>query len=238
MKLVTVQGRMQLAAPAAAGWLALVDHSRREYARTPLITSPAGAWRSEELVEDMFRNPSKYGASQGVARPKSLGGPGSVHENGLCVDINNWRAYGGLVLHKGFWRSSALDGLCAAHGFHPDPRYPNEPWHYQHNGTVPAGGGRAPFPQIIQLEGLEMDTILVELLDNYGRYGAKNGRYYSLWSPSSGRVQKINDPALADQLVVRFGKVDPASGAPTGSGFNCAYADWESIHGGTYDPRA
>lgn len=143
--LIRVQGDMQLAEPAASAWLALVDHCRSELGIVPVLSSPGGAWRSDEMVTDMWLHPAKYGASQGTARPKSRGGPGSVHENGLCIDINNWRSFGDLVVYRGFWRSAALDRLCAAHGFHMDARYPNEPWHYQHNGTVPAGGSSDPF---------------------------------------------------------------------------------------------
>lgn len=238
----TVQGDMQLADPAAAGWFGLVEDAVAETGITPVLSEPAGAWRSEELVVDMFRDPGKYGASQGVARPISLGGGGSVHQNGLCVDINNWRAFGGLVLWRGFWRSSVLDTLCARHGFYADPKYPNEPWHYQHTGTTTAGTGHTAFPADATthlLEGLEMDTILIECVDGQNRYGGgAGGHYYSLWSPSTGRVQKINDPELANQLVTRYGKTNPETGVPTGAGFNCGYKDWEQIHGGSYDPRA
>jgi len=139
MELVTVQGSMQLEAATAQAWGRLVAEARAATGITPVLSSPAGAWRSEELVVDMWRDPAKYGASQGVAKPRSLGGGGSVHQNGRCVDINNWRAFGDLVVSRGFWRSRRLDDLAAAQGFHPDPRYPNEPWHYQHTGTSVAG---------------------------------------------------------------------------------------------------
>ncbi len=143
MELVDVQGGMQLAAPAAVAWARLRASIPAPFA-LPVLSSPAGAWRSEEMVVDMWRNPAKYGASQGTAKPKSYGGPGSVHQNGLCIDINNWRSFGDLVVSRGFWRSRHLDQLAAAQGFYPDARYPNEPWHYQHNGTTPAGGNTTP----------------------------------------------------------------------------------------------
>lgn len=126
MSLVTVQGSMKLAAAAAAAWHRLVADCKKQTGVTLTITSPAGAYRDEAMVVDMWRNPKKYGASQGVARPKSLGGPGSVHESGLCVDINNWAAVG----------SERLDALARVHGFRRT--ITTEPWHYQHSGVMPA----------------------------------------------------------------------------------------------------
>src|SRR5690606_15996455 len=123
----------------------------------PILSSPAGAYRSEELVVDMWRNPAKYGASQGVAKPISRGGGGSVHQNGRCIDVNNWASFGDLVVSRGFRRSRRRDTLAAAHGVYPDARYPNEPWHYQHNGTTPAGGiTEGPFDMLSDTEQTEL----------------------------------------------------------------------------------
>jgi hypothetical protein len=133
MSFVTVQGAMQLAAPAAVAWARLVEDVRADTGVTLTISSPGGAFRSPEMVLDMWRNPAKYGATKGTAKPRSLGGPGSVHENGLCVDIWNWAAVG----------TKRLDQYAAAHGFRRT--ISTEPWHYQHNGIMPAGGGKAPF---------------------------------------------------------------------------------------------
>lgn len=231
-KLVRVQGDMELATPAAAAWFALVDDAVESGHVAPVLSSPAGAWRSEEMVVDMWRHPAKYGASQGTARPISYGGGGSVHQNGLCVDVNNWRAFGGLVVHRGFRRSSVLDGLCAAHGFHMDARYPNEPWHYQHNGLMPAGAGVDPLPVTSVPEGIiEMDTILLALGDGLGKYGPVGKTYYALYTPSTGRVWDFEDPDLANQLVLKYGQTNRETGKPTGSAFNAIkYAEWESIH--------
>lgn len=135
MNLVTVQGSMQLAAPAAAAWHRLTIDVARQTGVSLLISSPAGAYRDEAMVVDMWRNPKKYGASQGVARPKSLGGPGSVHENGLCVDINNWALVG----------SKRLDDIARAHGFRRT--IASEPWHYQHSGVMPAAATVTKFEE-------------------------------------------------------------------------------------------
>ncbi|HTN57525.1 MAG TPA: hypothetical protein VL043_04605 [Protaetiibacter sp.] len=156
MQLGTVQGGMQLAEPAASAWIALVEQVRRETGVTLTITYPAGAWRSEEVVLDMWRNPKKYGATHGTAKPRSLGGPGSIHENGLCVDIWNWAALS----------TKRLDELAARHGFRRT--ITAEPWHYQHNGTTPAGGDTTPFdpdeseeddmtPRVIRRTGTSTD---------------------------------------------------------------------------------
>lgn len=205
MTLVTVQGDMVLEAVAASAWSRLKAAAVAATGITPVLSSPAGAWRSEELVVDMWRNPKKYGASQGVARPISYGGGGSVHQNGLCVDINNWRAFGGLVLHRGFWRSSVLDGLCAAHGFHMDSRYPNEPWHYQHNGTAAAGGDATSFEEGDDEMASNLSPLVILGADNDGvrftyRPGGDGPSYYEDGSPASqahqARVYAINNKTI------------------------------------------
>lgn len=87
--LVAVQQGMMLEEHAANAWNKVV---REISGVKPTISYPAGAFRSEEMVVDMWHNPRRYGATKGTARPRSLGGPGSVHQNGECVDVWNWDA--------------------------------------------------------------------------------------------------------------------------------------------------
>lgn len=225
MELVTVQGDMQLAEPAASAWLALVADARATARITPYLSTPAGAWRSDAMVADMWRNPKKYGASKGTAKPRSLGGPGSVHENGLCVDINNWVLFGELAYVRGFKRSLRLDRLCAAHGFHPDSRFPNEPWHYQHNGTTPAGGGTDPFPEVDhallrrQKEGIMFvhgigapDVAYEGFTDANGKFRLRTcSANQSAIVIGSGLSVQINDDRLT-QLGVEAGGATPVGG--------------------------
>ena len=161
MKLVTVQGAMQLAAPAAAAWDRLTQDAAREYGVSLIISSPGGAHRDDAMVLDMWRNPAKYGATKGTAKPRSLGGPGSVHENGLCVDIWNWAALG----------TKRLDKLAARHGFRRT--IASEPWHYQHNGTAPAGGATASFRK---------DEKMIHFYSKDGPAGSNGLRYHILHS--------------------------------------------------------
>lgn len=146
MNLVTVQGSMQLAEPAATAWLALVADVCASTGIRLTITSPGGAWRSEEMVLDMWRNPARYGATMGTAKPRSLGGPGSIHQDGLCVDIWNWAAIG----------TPDLDHYAALHGFRRT--ITGERWHYQHNGITPAGATPTPIPASTLEEELLMST--------------------------------------------------------------------------------
>lgn len=177
MRLVEVQGGMRLEASAAAAWFALVEAGRARFSVAAVLSSPAGAWRSDELVRDMFLHPAKYGASQGTAKPRSMGGPGSVHENGWCVDVNNWRQFGDLVVSRGFRRSRRLDTLAAGFGYRPDSRYPNEPWHYQYDGTTIAGGGTTPFEE-------ERDDMTTGNLYQYPSDGPRTTRAGSI--PAGG----------------------------------------------------
>jgi hypothetical protein len=136
MNLVTVQGSMSLDAPAASAWLAMEAAARKEFGVDLTITSPAGAYRSPAMVLDMYlsspaRRLAVYGVpiGTGVARPTSLGGNGSVHENGRCVDLWN---------HTAIARKD-LVALARRFGF--TFTISTEPWHMQHNGTTGAGAG-------------------------------------------------------------------------------------------------
>jgi hypothetical protein len=128
MILVTVQGSIQLEAVTARAWKALVAAVKAAHGVTLTISSPAGGYRSEAMVVDMWRNPAKYGATQGTARPRSLGGPGSVHQSGRCVDIWN---------HAAVPRKS-LVSIARKYGF--IFTIPTEPWHTWQDGTVVGGG--------------------------------------------------------------------------------------------------
>ncbi len=141
MNLVVVQGSMMLDAPAASGWVALESAVQSEYGINLNITSPAGAWRSPEMVLDMYfsspaRRKAVYGVPIGVAvaKPKSLGGNGSVHENGLCVDIAD---------RTGISQKN-LVAIAAEHGF--TFTISTEPWHMQHSGGGFSSGGSDPTP--------------------------------------------------------------------------------------------
>jgi len=125
MELVAIQGAM-LATPGTAwAWARVLKvHPRAR------ITSPAGAFRSEAMVLDMWESsPARRLAvyhvplGVGVARPKSLGGLGSVHENGRCVDVNEMlSAYRPALVDAGFVNIIRT-----------------EPWHWEYRG--PEGGG-------------------------------------------------------------------------------------------------
>lgn len=121
MVLVTVQGALLLDEQAATAWFAMERAARDEYDVDLTISSPTGAWRSPELVLDMYRNKERYGipASQPVAKPRSLGGLGSVHEAGRSIDVWN---------HTAIARQD-LVALANRFGF----RFPiaTEPWHMQ-----------------------------------------------------------------------------------------------------------
>lgn len=149
MQLVAVQGAIQLDAPTARAWLAFEAAVRAEHGVDLNITSPAGGYRSPEMVLDMWLHRDRYGipASQPIARPRSLGGGGSVHENGRCVDINN---------HEAVPRKS-LVALADRFGF--TFTIASEPWHVQHNGSMTAGGagGFTPIPDVED----DMPTVIV-----------------------------------------------------------------------------
>lgn len=134
-QLTRVQGGMMLATATATAWAKFEAASIAERKIDPLISSPGGAWRSEAMVRDMWLNPKKYGATKGVAVPRSMGGPGSVHEYGRSVDINNWRRYGLTVASA----TRNLDALANRFGFRRT--IAKEPWHYVHDGVTASGGG-------------------------------------------------------------------------------------------------
>lgn len=141
MQLVAVQGDMMLDAPAARAWLNLEAAAASQYGVNLNLTAPAGAWRSEAMVIDMWlsspaRRKAVYGVpiGVGVARPKSLGGGGSVHQNGHCIDINNWSLIG----------SKKLNALARQFGF--TQTISTEPWHLQHDGSGVAGVGGSSMP--------------------------------------------------------------------------------------------
>ena len=165
MNLVTVQGSMRLEAAAAAAWDALVDDVRAMTGVTLTITSPGGAYRDEAMVVDMWLHPDRYGATKGTARPTSLGGPGSVHETGRCVDINNWEAVPGTL----------LIAVAARHGFHRT--IPAEPWHFEHTATSTAGTDTTPLP-----EEDTMKAIVVIIDQNrVGKTDTKHPDFASTW---------------------------------------------------------
>lgn len=151
MTLTAVQGSMSLASGTAQAWFAFCEAAVERYGFTPWISAPGGAWRSEAMVLDMWLNPAKYGATKGVAKPRSLGGPGSVHENGRCVDINNWAVLG----------SKLLEPLASQFGF--TRTIAKEPWHFQHDGSTAVGGsgsGGSGTPSPV-LEEDDMTTMIL-----------------------------------------------------------------------------
>jgi hypothetical protein len=153
-QLAVVQGGMMLAIPTARAYLAFEAAAKAE-GWDPNITAPAGAFRSEAMVEDMWnsspaRRLAVYGVPLGgtVAKPRSLGGGGSVHENGRCVDIGNWGSIG----------QKRLDTLANKFGF--KRTIASEGWHYQHDGVTAIGGG-AGGGGSASIEGITMTSKLV-----------------------------------------------------------------------------
>lgn len=171
MSLVAVQGDMMLEPSAAAAWAGLKAAVLSEYGVALRLSSPAGAWRSEALVLDMYLNPARYGATKGVAKPKSLGGPGSVHENGRCVDINNWAALG----------LKNLEPIAARHGF--VRTIPKEQWHFEYRG---GGSGGGVLPPVAEEEAMSsVDSMCATLKDGTPAWCFLNwatGKYYAFYT--------------------------------------------------------
>ena len=128
--LTTVQGSIQLPQRAAQAWFALEAAARSEFGVDLNITSPGGGYRSYAMQQDMYENPTYYGA-----KPGKVAAPGNSVHGTLpgCVDIYNWAAVGTLrldILARRFgWRRTIT----------------GEPWHYQYDGSTAstAGGGGA-----------------------------------------------------------------------------------------------
>jgi hypothetical protein len=184
MNLVEVQGTLALAEPAASAWRELVDQVRAETGITLTISFPGGAWRSEAMVLDMWRAPAKYGATKGTARPRSLGGPGSVHENGLCVDVWNWARLG----------TERLDAYAARHGFRRT--IAAEPWHYQHSGIAPAGAIQRD--HLAEEEEEDTDMKLLYVTDSVDGNGVPG---WALLNTRTGSVRTLraDDPKNQDR---------------------------------------
>lgn len=92
----------------------------------------AGAYRSLDLQKAMAKNPSAFGASKGVAKAGT-----SVHGQAPgAIDVDNWHDFGDIRGTDPYWYSANLDKLLAPYGFHRDPRFPNEAWHYGHDGSA------------------------------------------------------------------------------------------------------
>ncbi len=185
MNLVTVQGAMQLDSPTANAWFAFERASVAEKRIDPIITSPAGAWRSEAMVVDMWYHPERYGATQGTARPISLGGGGSIHQKGRSVDVYNWRAYG---LFK--WSARAnLAKLANRFGFRHT--IDSEAWHLEHDGVTATGGGSSgskPIPES------EEDEVLIKA--NQDSAHAKAGYVYRLVEGSFAGITNLEGNTL------------------------------------------
>jgi hypothetical protein len=134
MTIVKIQGDMSATSGTASAWKKVLADLAKARLPAGRITAPAGARRSKAMVLDMWlsspaRRRDVYGVpiGVGVARPTSLGGAGSVHENGRCLDVGNVRTIG----------FSNLAPIMRRHGF--VNTIPSEPWHWEYRG--PEGGG-------------------------------------------------------------------------------------------------
>lgn len=189
MELVAVQGQMSLIPGAAAAYAAARAEVAQKYKVALLLSSPAGAWRSEAMVLDMWLNPTKYGATKGVAKPKSLGGPGSVHENGRCIDVNNWATVG----------FKNLQPILAKHGF--AHTIAKESWHFEYTGAAGGGSGTSGKPR----KDTHMQLMLVK--DDLHWTGIRPDGSWQIVGPytstdlRNGVLKSLGDPALPEYGV-------------------------------------
>jgi hypothetical protein len=187
--MITVQGDMQLADNTANAWFALRAAALAEFRVALRISSPAGAWRSPEMVMDMWLYPAKYGATKGTAKPRALGGPGSVHESGRCVDIYNWPAMGPTESKA----ITNLERLAARSGFTRTIKV--EAWHYQHDGSGGSGGGGST-------RKVNQDMLIIR--HDY----ADKDHYFHFWP---GGVKYLGSPSQAATLSGASGVVIAAA---------------------------
>lgn len=135
--LVAVQGSIVLPTAAAASWLRFVAAARAAGYATPLITSPAGGYRTYAMQVAMRANPSAYGVPAGV--PTAYPGT-SVHGTTPgCVDISYRSRFGAMVGTGNAAYSKNLDSLIRLHGWYRS--IPSEGWHYQYSPKNDKGGG-------------------------------------------------------------------------------------------------
>jgi len=197
MNLVTVQGSMRLDGPAAAAWFALEAAGIERFRWNANITNPAGAHRPPEMVLDMwFSSPARrkavYGVPLGgsVARPKSLGGPGSVHENGRCVDIGNWYT---ILPGDEVGADLRLQRLAKEFGFIRTIK--GERWHYEYKGS---GGGAGGGDEVTAQENWDYGVTSAD--------PAAKGAKYPAWRYLAGIGYKV------DQLIAAIkGLSSPAA---------------------------
>lgn len=101
-----------------------------------------------------------------------------------------------------------------------------------------AGGDVTPIPIPepieIQLEGLDVDTILIGIADGRNKYkGGANARYFALWHIPTNKYTPVKDTDSANQFVRGFGRPN-ADGSQGSAEFNLTYGDWERIVGPGY----
>lgn len=216
--MVWVDGAL-LEPSTARAWSSMVAACLAETGHRLTITE---GYRSLATQWAYYRNPPRVND-----RPVVVAYPGtSNHGWGRAIDLGGYTAA---------W--SWLQGNAGRFGFSwATGKASGEKWHWEYVGVVTAGGGSTHLTILTEQGEDEMQTILIECLDNLGKYGTKNSKYFSLYTPATKAVFKIADPELANQLVYEFGRRN-AQGLPTGSGYNCAARDWEAFHGGAYDPK-
>lgn len=180
--LTTVQGAITLATATATAWLAL-EQDVRHQTGIDLVISPNGGYRSYDLQQKLS------GKGHHQYRPGT-----SVHGWGNCVDISNYARVG----------IARLDPIAARYGFRRT--IASEPWHYQHDGTVPAGdieGDDDMTPE--QLESIK-DAVRREERYRLYRNSATGQRIGINWDLPTGDPRQIlyikNDVQLANLRAV------------------------------------
>lgn len=175
--LTYVQGDIRLANATAAAWAALVaDVDAITY--RPTITTPYGGYRS---FSDQVKASGK-GHHQYI--------PGtSVHGFGTCVDIWNWAAIG----------TSTLDRIGAKYGFRRT--IPSEPWHYQHDGTVPTADDEStPIPTQTKKRRNDMTTNFINTSTLNSQGVADANTVYALAGDSPGTIANWQEYNRGEQF--------------------------------------